>query len=87
MGIKFRQQRIDDGYEVPGGIRDFECPYGAEWGHGKPKGLGEVISRIAKWLRMNECGGCRQRRRALNRGTYLVKFPLRMIARLYRRLR
>ena len=68
-GIEFRQQRIDDGYEVPGGIRDFECPWGAKWGHGQPRGLGEVMAKIAKWMRIKECGGCRKRRGWLNRLT------------------
>ena len=54
-------------WDVPGGIVDFECPYGAEWGGGPPRGLGEVIAAVTKRLGIRECGGCRKRRRRLNR--------------------
>jgi len=45
---------------------DWECPYGSQWGHGQPSGLGELVAKVASKLKIRECGGCRKRRRELN---------------------
>jgi hypothetical protein len=68
-GHRWWREQVAKRYEVPQGEVDFECPYGAKWGHGQPRGLGEVMAKIAKWMRIKECGGCRKRRGWLNRLT------------------
>lgn len=33
----------------------------------KTKGLGDVVYRVTKKLRIKECGGCKKRREVLNK--------------------
>ena len=62
-GRKWRED-ISKAFDTDG--IDWECPYGSQWGHGQPRGLGELVAKVASKLKIRECGGCRKRRRELN---------------------
>ncbi len=41
------------------------------WEQNREVGLGDVVSKVTKAVGIKECGGCKRRRKALNR---LLKF-------------
>jgi hypothetical protein len=58
-------------FTLPGGVEDFECPYGRPWNGEQPKGpvrgLGDVVAAVTKAVGIRPCGGCAKRQAALNK--------------------